>query len=160
MKKKKCLLFSALLMLCLTLAGYDQSFSKKNAMNSDLRKLSGSSIALQIGKDVITIDLYDNPTANDLLAQLPLTLTISDYPGYDEKVVRLKKPLSMQGAPKGDDPQIPEFGYYHPGQWLAIYYGHIGYWSGKVPLGRINATVDELRKIPADTSVTIDLIRN
>ena len=164
MKKIALPLLMALLLVLTIMAGYGQSYAqsglKGRAVNRELRNLSGKQISIKAGSKVFTIDLYDNPTANDLASKLPLTLTANNYAGYDEKVIRLGKPLSMQNAPDGDDPEIPEFGYYHPGQWLAIYYGHIGYWSGKVPLGRINATVDELRSIPGNTSVTIEVVSN
>ena len=138
---------------------YSKSISKEKTVNSELRNLSGKKIAINAGKRTIIIELYDNATANDLLSQLPLTLKSSDYLGYDEKVIRLKTPLSMAGAPKGDNPLIPEFGYYHPSQWLAIYYGPIGYWSGKVPLGKINATIEELKAIPNNIEVKIEEIK-
>ena len=165
MKRRSVLFLLALLLVCSVLASYGQSapqpFSRKgNPVNSDLRKLSGSRVAIKAGEKTFIVDLYDNETANDLSSQLPLSLTADNYPGYEEKVIRLKKPLSMKGAPAGDDPEIPEFGYYHPGRWLAIYYGPIGYWSGKVPLGRINASLDELRAIPGNTPVTIERVRD
>ncbi|MET7335343.1 cyclophilin-like fold protein [Nonomuraea sp. NPDC005650] len=128
--------------------------------NDNLRTLSGSRIAVRIGDKAFTIQLYNNPTAKDLVSQLPLTLTADDYPGYDEKVVRVQNPLSMEGAPDGDEPAIPEVGYYEPGQWIALYYGPIGYWPGKVPLGRIDASVEELRAIPDGASVTIEVVKN
>lgn len=128
-------------------------------VDNGIRTLSGKQVAIHIGEKSYTIDLYDNPTANDLIAQLPLTLKANDYAGWDEKVIRLQSPLSMKDAPDGDNPEIPEVGYYHPGQWIALYYGHIGYWSGKVPLGRINASVDELRAIPNNASVVIELVK-
>ena len=125
--------------------------------NGDSRRPSANKIVVRVGEKVFPVDLYDNPTANDLLTRLPLTLKATDYPGYDEKVLRLSNPLSMEGAPQGDDPQYPELGYYQPGQWVAIYYGHIGYWGGKVPLGKINASVDDLRAIQNNASTTIEL---
>lgn len=158
MKKKGILLILTLLLGGFAMLGYKEVYSNSSD-NSHLRNLSGKQIALNFANKTITIDLYDNPTANDLLAQLPLTLTATDYAGYDEKVVRLQRSLSMQGASRGDNPEIPEFGYYHPGQWLAIYYGHIGYWSGKVPLGRINASISDLRSIPHNSTVTIEIVK-
>lgn len=131
---------------------------KESNVNKELRNLSGERIEISVGEKSFTVDLYNNPTANDLVSQLPLTLTINNYAGYDEKVITLQTSLSMEGAPRGDNPGIPEFGYYHPGQWLAIYYGYIGYWSGKVPLGRINATVNELAALPGNSSVTIKIV--
>ena len=155
---KKNIVLPALLLAGLVLAACGQAFADKS-MNTELRHLSGNQISVKVGEVAFTIDLYDNETAKDLLAQLPLTLTANDYAGYDEKVVRLKGSLSMKGAPSGDNPLIPEFGYYHPGKWLAIYYGHIGYWSGKVPLGRINASIDQLRSIPDNAQITMELVK-
>ena len=127
--------------------------------NSDLRQLSENTIALKIDEKKFMVQLYDNPTANDLLTQLPLTVTANDYAGYDEKVLRLSTALSMEKAPKGDNPLIPEVGYYHPGKWIALYYGPIGYWAGKVPIGKINASVEELAAIQDNTTVTMEVIR-
>jgi len=127
--------------------------------NDHLRHVTDNKIALHIGEKTFVVTLYDNPTAHDLLARLPLTLKANDYPGYDEKVIRLPNVLSMQDAPRGDNPEIPEVGYYHPGRWIALYYGSIGYWSGKVPLGRIDATLDELRNIPDNAPITIERIQ-
>ncbi|MFQ8639831.1 MAG: cyclophilin-like fold protein [Acutalibacteraceae bacterium] len=128
----------------------------ESPVNSELRNLSGEKIAIHAGESTFTVELYDNPTANDLLTQLPLTLTANDYAGYDEKVIRLDDSLSMENAPDGDEPAIPEVGYYEPGNWIALYYGYIGYWSGKVPLGRIDASTEELSAIPDGTTVTIE----
>ena len=132
------------------------AIQKESPTNKELRNLSGDKVTFRIGDQAFNVDLYDNPTAKDLMSRLPLTVKAGNYPGYDEKVLRLSKGLSMKGAPKGDDPAIPEVGYYEPGQWIAIYYGPIGYWAGKVPLGRIDASIDELHAIQDGASVTIE----
>jgi hypothetical protein len=173
MNKKRCITLTAVLALTGVLSScgsFNSTASqpaetrsntqKESAMNSNLRKLTDNKIAIRIGEKAFTVDLYDNPTAKDLMSRLPLILKVNNYPGYDEKVVRLPNPLSMKGAPRGDEPLIPEVGYYEPGQWIALYYGHIGYWPGKVPLGRIHASVDELRAIPDNASVTIEIERD
>lgn len=126
--------------------------------NDHLRRLTDNKVAVRVGDKSFTVTLYDNPTAKDLLTRLPMSLKANNYPGYDEKVIRLPQSLSMEGAPPGDDPKIPEVGYYEPSRWIALYYGPIGYWSGKVPLGTIDASVDELRAIPDNAPVTIELI--
>lgn len=125
--------------------------------NDELRKVSNHKIVMKVDDKEYVVTLYDNPTANSLLEQLPLTLEITDYDGYDEKVIRLDNVLSMENAPDGDEPLIPEVGYYEPGNWIAIYYGYIGYWSGKAPLGTIDATTEELEKIPDNATVIIDI---
>ena len=120
------------------------------------RKLSDNKILIKTQSGNFIVTLYDNPTAEDLLQKLPLTLNVSDYPGYDEKVIRLNDGLSMENAPQGDCPLIPEVGYYEPGNWIAIYYGFIGYWPGKVPLGKIDASTSDIASIPSNTTVSIE----
>lgn len=61
----------------------------------------------------------------------------------------------MQGAPSGDDPKWPEVGWYEPGRWIALYYGRIGYYPGKVPLGTIDATNEQIRAIPSGATITL-----
>lgn len=166
MTKRKFMAMAAALSLacsmqaCAAPADTGNNSQGEARVNSHLRKLSDNRITIRIGDKAFNVTLYDNPTANDLLPRLPMTVKANNYPGYDEKVIRLPNRLSMEGAPRGDDPLIPEVGYYQPGQWIALYYGPIGYWSGKVPLGRIDASIDELRAIPDNASVTIELARN
>ncbi len=129
--------------------------STTGANETEPRKPSDITVQMQVeGGETYTITLYDNPTAMSLLEQLPLTVTSDDYPGYDEKVLRLDERLSMAGAPDGDDPLWPEVGWYEPGQWIALYYSHIGYFSGKVPLGTIDATNEQLGAIPVGATIT------
>lgn len=134
----------------------NSNIDETNDTTDDSRKVSDNKISIKVDGKEFIVTLYDNPTANSLLAQLPLSLEATDYAGYDEKVIRLDNDLSMENAPNGDNPEIPEVGYYEPGNWIAIYYGHIGYWSGKVPLGRIDATIEELEAIPNNSSVAIE----
>lgn len=134
--------------------------TKKRTSDDGPRTPSDTKVTIRIGDDSYTINLYDNPTADDLVSQLPLSLKSSNYPGYEEKLLRLSQPLSMKNAPKGDNPKIPEVGYYQPGQWIALYYGPIGYWDGKVPLGTIDATPKQLEAIKPGTTVTLELAGN
>ena len=72
-----------------------------------------TTIRITVADQTITAQLADNPTAQDLAAQLPLTLTISDF-NRVEKVAELPRPLTMDGVPAGDDPDINDIGYYAP----------------------------------------------
>ncbi len=143
--------------LAIAFSSYHALSQPTGPENSHMRNLTDSKITLRVGEKEFTVTLYDNPTAKDLLSRLPLTLKANNYPGYDEKVIRLPISLSMEGAPPGDNPEIPEVGYYDPSRWIALYYGPIGYWPGKVPLGRIDASVGELRAIPDNAPVVIEL---
>lgn len=134
---------------------------KESPSNPELRRMSGEKINLAIGERSFVVELYDNSAANDLLAKLPLTYTISNYSGWDEKLIRLNRndALSMDDYTGGDEPGIPEVGYYEPGNWIALYFGYIGYWSGKIPVGKIQATCEEIGAIPAGSTVTITQVQ-
>lgn len=133
---------------------------EESPTNPELRTLSGEKISITTDGKVLVVELYNNSAANDLLSKLSLNYEISDYAGWDEKLIRLDSSdaLSMDDYTGGDEPGIPEVGYYEPGNWIALYYGEIGYWSGKIPLGKISATCEEIHTLPVGSHVTIDII--
>ncbi|MCS6910260.1 MAG: cyclophilin-like fold protein, partial [Anaerolineales bacterium] len=94
-------------------------------------------IRVVFGDTVLSARLWDNPTARDLIAQLPLTLTFSDY-GRQEKLARLPRRLTMEGVPAGDDPLPGELGYYAPAGVIVFYYEDVSYFTGIVRLGRFD----------------------
>ena len=66
------------------------------------------------------------PLPSDLIDQLPLTLRFRDF-NHVEKIAKLPRPLTMEGVPAGDDPEINDIGYYAPSGDLVLYYGDVGY---------------------------------
>ena len=94
-------------------------------------------IRITVDDRPITAQLADNPTAQDLADQLPLTLTFRDFNSV-EKIAELPRPLTIEGVPKGDDPDIADIGYFAPSNNLVLYYGDVGYWNGIVRIGRFN----------------------
>ena len=92
-------------------------------------------ITIAIADTVITARLADNATARDLLDQLPLTLRFRDF-NHLEKIAKLPRPLTLDGAPAGADPDVDDIGYYAPSGDLVLYYGDVGYFDGIVRLGR------------------------
>jgi hypothetical protein len=95
-------------------------------------------VRITVAEQTMTVQLADNPTAGDLIDQLPLTLTFNDF-NRVEKVAELPHPLTMDGVPAGDDPDINDIGYYAPTRSLVFYYGDVGYWNGIVRIGQISA---------------------
>ncbi|HSU37279.1 MAG TPA: cyclophilin-like fold protein [Propionibacteriaceae bacterium] len=83
-------------------------------------------VRITVADQTITAQLADNPTAHDLIDQLPLTLAFADF-NHVEKVAELPRPLTMDGVPAGDDPDINDIGYYAPSRSLVFYYGDVGY---------------------------------
>ena len=70
-------------------------------------------IRITVNDQIFTAQLADNPTAHDLIDQLPLTLRFRDF-NRVEKIAKLPRPLTMEGVPAGDDPEIDDIGYYAP----------------------------------------------
>ena len=104
---------------------------------------------------MLTARLADNATARDLAGQLPLTLIFKDF-NKVEKIAKLPRPLSIQGMPEGDDPEISDIGYYEPSADLVFYYGDVGYWSGIVRIGRFDNTMELIEQQDHDFRVTIE----
>jgi hypothetical protein len=67
-------------------------------MPTDQRATSETPIRVIIGDTVLVGRLWNNATARDLIAQLPLMLTFRDFNGV-EKIAQLPRKLSMDGVP-------------------------------------------------------------
>jgi hypothetical protein len=117
---------------------------------------SVTTIRITVDDQVITAQLADNSTAEDLAAQLPLTLSIRDFNRL-EKVAKLPRPLTMEGVPAGDDPEINDLGYYAPSGDLVFYYGDVGYFDGIVRIGRFSGQdMDLVERQPDGREITIE----
>jgi hypothetical protein len=112
-------------------------------------------ITLTIGDTVVTARLADNATARALAAQLPLTLTFTDF-NRVEKIATLPRPLSTDDVPAGADPDIGDIGYYAPSGDLVFYYGDVGYWDGIVRIGRFDTSMELIEHQDDGFPVTIE----
>lgn len=99
----------------------------------------------------------DIPPVRSLLAQLPATVTISDYAGA-EKIAYFAETLTAEGAPEGYDPQIGDVACYGPWGNMAIFYSDQPYAEGLWPMGKIESGLDLLAALPEGASVTIEKI--
>lgn len=108
------------------------------SVTTTIKEATVTDIKITINDQTFTAQLADNPTALDLIDQLPLTLRFRDF-NHVEKIAKLPKPLTMAGVPAGDDPEINDIGYYAPSGDLVLYYGDVGYWNGIVRIGRLDA---------------------
>jgi hypothetical protein len=93
-------------------------------------------IEISINGQRFQATLGDSAASRDLIAQLPLTLDMSDHGGV-EKTGALPSELSLDGQPPGADPDIGDVGYYAPGNDLVLYYGDQSYYDGIVVLGQM-----------------------
>ncbi len=112
-------------------------------------------IRLKLEDKVLTATLNDSKAARDFAAQLPLTLSLTDY-SRTEKISDLPKRLSTDSAPSGSDPSVGDIAYYAPWGNLAIFYRDFGYSTGLVILGKLDSGVEALSG-PGSLKMTIEL---
>ena len=124
---------------------------------SEASMTEGTPIRITIGDDILDGRLWNNPTAHDLIALLPLTLEFRDL-NHVEKIARLPRRLSMDGVPEGDDPQPQDIGYYAPSGDLVFYYDDVGYWDGIVRLGVLDSDMDIIRNQTGTFTATVGLV--
>ena len=126
------------------------------ASATEQRATAGIPVRVVLGDTVLTGWLWDNAPARALIAQLPLTLTFSDFNRL-EKIARLPQKLSTQGMPAGDDPFPRDIGYYVPSGDLVFYYGDVGYFDGIMRIGQFDGSVDVIERQAGDFTATIEL---
>ena len=115
-----------------------------------------TNIRITVDDRTFTAQLADNATARDLVDQLPLTLRFRDF-NRVEKIAELPRPLTMDGVPAGADPEINDIGYYAPSGDLVLYYGDVGYFTGIVRIGRLDAEdMSAIEPQPDGFELTVD----
>jgi hypothetical protein len=128
------------------------------ALPATAQETNSVKIRLTIDGKAIHASLHDNATTRDLLALLPLTLTLDDY-ASTEKIAYLPHKLSIAGAPEGVDPSVGDITYYAPWGNLAIFHKDFGYSHGLIKLGRLDGG-SELLTAPGPLKVTIEATRD
>ena len=121
----------------------------------DVDAADGTPIRISFGDTEVAARLLDNPSARDLAAQLPLTLTFRDH-NRVEKTAPLPRELSIDGAPAGHDPAAGDIGYFAPGGDFVLYYDDDApYFEGIVPIGRFTGDTEAIERLPDGSRVTI-----
>ena len=64
-----------------------------------IKEAAVTDIRITVNDQIFTAQLADNPTAHDLIDQLPLTLRFGDF-NHVEKIAKLPRPLTMAGVLK------------------------------------------------------------
>lgn len=103
-------------------------------------------IAIEINDQVITASMKSNSAAaQDFVALLPLTLTLTDY-AATEKVSDLPQRLSTQGEPAGAAAKAGDLAYYAPWGNLAIFQKDFRHSSGLVILGHLDSGLNLMQQ--------------
>jgi hypothetical protein len=123
-----------------------------------VRHYGQTPIRVIIGDTVLTGRLWNNATARDLIAQLPLTLAFRDFNSV-EKIGQLPRKLSMDGVSAGDDPFPRDVGYYNPSGNLVFYYDDVGYFTGIVRIGQFDGSMDVIVSQTGNFTARIELAK-
>jgi hypothetical protein len=100
-------------------------------------------IRITTGTATLPATLDDSAAARDFAAQLPLTLTLSDF-HRTEKIADLPSRLSTAGSPSDAAATAGDIAYYAPWGNLAVFYRDFPRSDGLVVLGRIDGPVHPL----------------
>ncbi|MBB3038071.1 cyclophilin-like fold protein [Hoyosella altamirensis] len=112
-------------------------------------------IRIVIGDQTLDAKLWNNPAAQSLIDQLPLTLDFSDY-GGQEVLATPPQPLTMEGMPSGESAPAGTIGWYAPGGVIVLYYTNVGHYNGIVRIGQMDGDVSILTGWSGSRSVTIE----
>ena len=120
---------------------------------------AGTTIRIELGGAQLAGRLDDTPTARDLAAQLPLTLTFRDHNGV-EKTAPLPRELSREGAPDGHDPVAGDIGYWAPGGDLVFYYDtDAPFFDGIIKVGELESGTQAVENQKDDFTARIERAR-
>lgn len=127
------------------------------AQGQDAGAREGVKITLTIGVKIIPAVLYNTAPAKELLARLPVTVSLNrgpvDYCGGIDPIKHTEDDVQT-GYHNGD------LAYWVPGQDLVIFTKgeeSSRNVSGLVVLGRISSDIEEIRELGSAIKVTIDL---
>ncbi|WP_157776020.1 cyclophilin-like fold protein [Corynebacterium crudilactis] len=114
-------------------------------------------IQIRVDNQILHATLRNNPAANALLAQLPLTLEFADYGGQEVTAV-LPHPIRMDGMPAADTARTGDLTYYAPDGVIVMNYTNVGRWNGIAQLGRIEGDLSTINSRSEPFTVTIERV--
>jgi hypothetical protein len=135
---RRSLLAGAVAGLLLPLAARTQALAPNAQEPTDMR------VRFAFRTFTMTAMLYDNPSARDFFAMLPLDLTISDF-GGNEKIAYLPRKLTEEGAGSFENEQPYDLCYYRPWGNLAMFYAGYEH-TGLIRLGRFEEGYEALHE--------------
>ncbi|AQV99142.1 hypothetical protein BJN34_35270 (plasmid) [Cupriavidus necator] len=113
-------------------------------------------IRIHVDGQIATAALYDNASAKDFAALLPLSLTLTNY-AQIERIAYLPRRLHPEGIATGVPVTTGDIAYYSPWGNLAVFVesGDAEYSGGLVQLGRLETGLPLLQR-PGPLKVRIE----
>lgn len=127
---RRSLLAAAVATAALPARAFAQTVDPNNQEPTTMR------VRFTFGDFTMTATLYDNPSARDFHAMLPLDLTISDY-AHNEKIAYLPRKLTEEGSGPFSTERPYDLCYYVPWGNLAMFYSDYRH-PGLIRLGRFD----------------------
>lgn len=125
-----------------------------NAQSEKQKGMNKTQVLIKVDRVSFSAELYDNPTANSLLEQMPFAVELKDY-AATEKIFYPKEKLSLDSSSKGYDPKKGDVTCYGPWGNVAIFYKDHGYADGLILLGHIE-DIDGLVKAIEKTNAKVE----
>ncbi len=115
-------------------------------------------IRIDVDGQPVTASLDDNAASRDFAAQLPLSLTLTNYARI-ERIDYLPRKLVLEGATTGVPVKAGDLAYYAPWGNLAIFVedGDGDYARGLVRLGKVESGLTALQR-PGPLKVRIERV--
>jgi hypothetical protein len=133
-----------------------QAMPQPGGAGASPRQEEQMKIRISVGSQRLQATIFDSAAGRDLLAQLPLTIDMTDH-GSVEKTGPLPSPLSTAGQPDGADPDVGDVGYYAPGNDLVLYYGDQSYYPGIMIIGRLDGdAAGRIAGMGGDITATVE----
>ncbi|UBM59104.1 hypothetical protein LAG90_00320 [Marinilongibacter aquaticus] len=119
----------------------------------------GIAIDIFVGTKRFAGLLFENQTAESLLAQMPFETKLEDYAG-NEQIFYPATALHTEGALSGAKAQKGDIMYYAPWGDVALFYKDFRFAAGLIPLGRVQDIDALLRALPTtDSTVLFEIKR-
>ena len=113
-------------------------------------------IRITIGDRVLTARIYDNATSRDFIAQLPITVDMTDF-ASSEKIFYPPQTMSTADRETVSDPMAGDINVYAPWGNIAIFYKNYSASNSLIRIGRIEEGIEVLNVPGAINNVTFEV---
>jgi hypothetical protein len=110
-------------------------------------------ITITVNGTEYTADLVETKATEDLLAMLPMTLTLRRF-GLNEQIAELPGKLDTSDSPAGTAAEVGDIDLYAPWGNFAMFYRAIPYSEGLVKLGHIRGDSSAWKRYGEGTHAT------
>lgn len=123
---------------------------------TDTPDTSALKVNIKVGDRTLTATMEDNAAARDLLARLPLEVTLNDYNNTTERIFYPDPALTLDGVPRGCAPVPGDITIYAPWGNVAIFCKNWSHSNDLIKIGHIDGAGIEALSVGGDIQVRIE----